>query len=482
MSLVLGKPLVLRKALLQRLCASGISQALRRLDGTPLPSWEPPQGTLHFAAAIKYAREVDGFLVAPTPLFGYPELGNRILLRECYPLLCSRLQQVHAEESWTSFVISGQEGVGKTYWLMWLLTRLVKEGRPVLWHDSCGYFLYKKNTVFMLKRRHAWLALHEPLVVEGGVQTQGQADSQSALPVYLIDSQEPMPHHARRWALLAQYPDMPKYKKFLKSNSCDCLLHFMPPFELEELMQLQPWGFPRRKRLTQDMVLERFLRLGGVPRDVFKNKIIGGPGLGGTLATMDLPRVTTADCAAYTPSAASSELTLITVPAWRTGDFTNVQVEFRSLHVAKEMWDWVQSPYRQDQCVQLIACVATAAGRQRPKKRRPSGEEVAAGANAVESIRLPCYKMVEFDDVEQLQVDPKALQYFKPYSRQYPAVDSFTSDGRLYIATHGEKHSVTVRQEVTLLPEEVIRNPKSISPPNVGLTKPEPDDDWMELE
>ena len=88
-----------------------------------MPSWEPPQGTLHFAAAIKNAREVDGFLVAPTPLFGYPELGNRILLRECYPLLCSRLQQVHAEESWTSFVISGQEGVGKTYWLMWLLTR-----------------------------------------------------------------------------------------------------------------------------------------------------------------------------------------------------------------------------------------------------------------------------------------------------------------------------------------------------------------------
>ena len=27
----------------------------------------------------------------------------------------------------------------------------------MLWHDSCGYFLYKKNTVFMLKRRHAWL-------------------------------------------------------------------------------------------------------------------------------------------------------------------------------------------------------------------------------------------------------------------------------------------------------------------------------------
>ena len=41
----------------------------------------------------------------------------------------------------------------------------------------------------------------------------------------------------------------------------------------------------------------------------------------------------------------------------------------------------------------------------------------------------------------------------------------------------------TIRQEVMLLPEEVIRNPNTpSSPPNTGLTTPEPDDDSMELE
>ena len=41
----------------------------------------------------------------------------------------------------------------------------------------------------------------------------------------------------------------------------------------------------------------------------------------------------------------------------------------------------------------------------------------------------------------------------------------------------------TIRQEVMLLPEEVIRNPsKSLFPPNTGLTTSEPDDDLMELE
>ena len=125
-----------------------------------------------------------------------------------------------------------------------------------------------------------------------------------------------------------------------------------------------------------------------------------------------------------------------------------MQVEFRSLHVAEEMWDWVQSPYRQDLCVELIACLVVS---------QPSKQDVAAQAHAVESIRLPCYEMVKFDDVRQLQVDPKALQYFKPYSCQYPAVDSFTSDGRLYIATRGEEHSVgaTIVRTLQVLPEQL---------------------------
>ena len=78
---------------------------------------------LNFAATIKYATKVDGFLIVPAPLLGCPELGNLILVRECYPMLWHRLQQVHAENFWTSFVITGQEGVGKTYWLVWLLIR-----------------------------------------------------------------------------------------------------------------------------------------------------------------------------------------------------------------------------------------------------------------------------------------------------------------------------------------------------------------------
>eukprot|EP00891_Asterochloris_glomerata_P010024 jgi/Astpho2/10024/Aster-06830 len=49
------------------------------------------------------------------------------------------------------------------------------------------------------------------------------------------------------------------------------VLHFMPPFELEELMQLRPWGLPGQKELTEHEVHQRFKKIGGVPRDIFKN-------------------------------------------------------------------------------------------------------------------------------------------------------------------------------------------------------------------
>ena len=47
---------------------------------------------------------------------------------------------------------------------------------------------------------------------------------------------------------------MSRQKEFLKDAAADGDLYFMPPFELEELMQLRPWVMPRRKRLTEHTV------------------------------------------------------------------------------------------------------------------------------------------------------------------------------------------------------------------------------------
>ena len=69
--------------------------------------------------------------------------------------------------------------------------------------------------------------------------------------MYLIDGQQPL-LCGTGWALLAPSPNVSRYKEFLKDVAADDDLYFMPPFELEELMQLQPWVLPSRKRLTPD--------------------------------------------------------------------------------------------------------------------------------------------------------------------------------------------------------------------------------------
>ena len=84
------------------------------------------KGFSNFAAAIaalKDAKEEDGILKLPYPLFGVGTLGDRILVRKCYLTLWTKLQQAHDEEGCTKFVVTGQPGIGKTFWLIWLLIR-----------------------------------------------------------------------------------------------------------------------------------------------------------------------------------------------------------------------------------------------------------------------------------------------------------------------------------------------------------------------
>ena len=200
---------------------------------------------------------------------------------------------------------------------------------------------------------------------------------QSQPPMYLVDGQQPL-LCGKSWAILAHSPNMSRYKEFLKDVAADDDLYFMPTFEREELMQLQPWVLPSRKRLTTDMVracatpdsqgcakactivtpcfrnifklkqsrklagrhhismlchtstvsllqvLQRFLRVGGVPRDVFKNYKARERNLGTALLNMDTSLITNADNAADTFSAVSHQLIIITVPAWRTGQLMHV--------------------------------------------------------------------------------------------------------------------------------------------------------------
>ena len=71
---------------------------------------------------------------------------------------------------------------------------------------------------------------------------------QTVLPMYLIDGQQPL-LCAESWAVLAHSPNMARYKLFAR-DATTAPRHFMPPFELDEVMQLLPWVLPSREQLT----------------------------------------------------------------------------------------------------------------------------------------------------------------------------------------------------------------------------------------
>ena len=63
------------------------------------------------------------FLVLDQPLLGRPTLGQCILVREAYEPLWSQLQAKAQNANSKHVVVSGHPGVGKSFWLIWLLMK-----------------------------------------------------------------------------------------------------------------------------------------------------------------------------------------------------------------------------------------------------------------------------------------------------------------------------------------------------------------------
>lgn len=130
-------------------------------------------------------------------------------------------------------------------------------------------------------------------------------------------------------------------------------------------------------------MLQRLQKIGGVPRDIFKDYTIVERDLGNALANMNALQVTKATYAADTFSAASHQLIIINVPEWHTGqrptclqratgtyhvcapwqpaplphagDFVTIKVQPRTLYVATKIWDGAKDDVRQELCMKLIA-------------------------------------------------------------------------------------------------------------------------------
>ncbi|KAI9429783.1 hypothetical protein H4582DRAFT_2024675, partial [Lactarius indigo] len=83
-----------------------------------------------------------------------PSIWPELWVRKEYIRLygyCNKYLELHRDKHKApSVVVTGQPGIGKSYWLLYALCRRLTEGKPVIWFHSAHRYLFVKEGVFVI--------------------------------------------------------------------------------------------------------------------------------------------------------------------------------------------------------------------------------------------------------------------------------------------------------------------------------------------
>ncbi|KAH9034832.1 hypothetical protein EDB85DRAFT_2219282, partial [Lactarius pseudohatsudake] len=123
-----------------------------------------------------------------------------------------------------SVVITGQPGIGKSYWVTYALCRRLAEGKPVFWFHSTSRFLFVKEGVFEVPpdyhstdlKTRVWLLIDAD-------------DSKDGIPDYLA------PHETNHLVILCSSPPSARWKPLTRTTLCRVAI--MNPWTRGEISQ-----------------------------------------------------------------------------------------------------------------------------------------------------------------------------------------------------------------------------------------------------
>ncbi|KAH9036897.1 hypothetical protein EDB84DRAFT_1416475, partial [Lactarius hengduanensis] len=123
-----------------------------------------------------------------------------------------------------SVVITGQPGIGKSYWVTYALCRRLAEGKPVFWFRSTARFLFVKEGVFEVPpdyhstdlKTRVWLLIDAD-------------DSKDGIPDYLA------PHETNHLIILCSSPPSARWKPLTRTTLCRVAI--MNPWTRGEISQ-----------------------------------------------------------------------------------------------------------------------------------------------------------------------------------------------------------------------------------------------------
>ncbi|CAL8463719.1 g3253 [Coccomyxa elongata] len=192
-------------------------------------------GMQQFAEKAAAAKIVGDWLELPeeTYFLGNPELGSILYVRKAYRLLRLALRRMKTE-GFHHVVVSGNPGVGKTWFAMFMLVWWLKLGRSAIWHDRDAFHLFEDSAVWKISRDHATKRLERDQRIK-----------------YVADGVKPIYDHlAAEQSVVAHSPDMERFEEYLKQDGHLPSPLWMPIWDVDELM------------------LGLYMKRGGVPRAV----------------------------------------------------------------------------------------------------------------------------------------------------------------------------------------------------------------------
>ncbi|CAK0731510.1 hypothetical protein CVIRNUC_000004 [Coccomyxa viridis] len=285
------------------------------------------KGLQSFAAAAWGSphKAVDGWMHAPggTCFLGDADLGSTLYVREAYVALQEKLEELKKKGT-AHVVISGNPGLGKSWFALYMLVRWLGDKIPVLWHQPRQIYLFEGSTVRKLSTDEAVEVMQSCAVP--GLR-------------YIADGAAPLvPKPWVEQSLVAHSPDDSKYKEYLKPRGHEKGPLWMPFWEPDELEALRAKHFA--KEVSSVEMQQLIDRRGAVPRlvlDAAHNH------------TMDvrikqaIGSLQPSDIIAAEPSTAHAFHRLVRIhpTRWRQGDFGSYELTFLSTDIEQKVVDKV---------------------------------------------------------------------------------------------------------------------------------------------
>jgi hypothetical protein len=190
-------------------------------------------------------------------LFGLLE-GSPMFIRECYPQFFDYAMEIRKSsvDGTAGCIFIGNPGIGKSCWLNFALVRLLQMGVTVFVERM------SKGDVWLFKDGKCWYEEHSS---KGSLLRREIDDDKTA--VYLFDPDmgkgEPT-FPVKAFTIVASSPNRANYKQFDRAMAAHTEgenLRYFPCWAEEELILCNP--------TIEEIVRERFLIWGGIPRYVF---------------------------------------------------------------------------------------------------------------------------------------------------------------------------------------------------------------------